>query len=179
MTSQYDDNYWDENDDTIDDSRDTKQFRELRKADRAKAARIKELEDRLASMSKAVRDRSVKDVLTARGLNPKIAAFIPSDIESSEDAIAKWVDEYGDVFGAAAPAQQESPAADEQGIPGVTTPGQLDPNIRTMSQNAQVASQGQPFAGDQAQLESLIASASSPEELNQLLFGNPNGPQAF
>ena len=174
MTSQYDENYWDENEDDL-DTRDTKQFRELRKADRAKAARIKELEDRLTSMSKQVRDRAVKDVLSSRGLNPKIAAFIPSDIETSEDAIAKWVDEYGDVFGAAAPVQQEA----EQGVPGVTTPAQLDPNIRTMSQNAQVASQGQPFSGDGAQLESLIASATTPEELNQILFGNPNGPQAF
>lgn len=177
MTTQYEDNYWDEDDDTV-DTRDSKQFRELRKADRAKAARIKELEERLTAMTSQVRTRTVKDVLESRGLNPKIAAFIPADLETTEDAIGKWVDEYGDVFGA--PAPQAAPAAEaQQDIPGVTTPAMLDPNVRTMSQNAQVATSGQPFAGDPAQLDSLIASASTPEELNQLLFGNPNGPTAF
>jgi hypothetical protein len=176
-TQQYDDNYWDEDED-VDSGQDSRQFKELRKADRSKAARIKELEEALTSMSKQVRDRSVKDVLQSRGLNPKIASFIPESVENSEEAIAKWVDEYGDVFGAP-PVAQETAQAETGDIPGVTTPAMLDPNIATMQANAQVASAGNPYAGDPGQLQSLIASASTAEELNTLLFGNPHGPSAF
>jgi hypothetical protein len=46
-------------------------------------------------------------VLQAKGLNPKIAAFIPQDIDTSEEAINNWVNEYGDVFGIQTPSEEK------------------------------------------------------------------------
>jgi hypothetical protein len=63
----------------------------------------------LSGLKTQTRQRTVKDVLQAKGLNPKIAAFIPQDIDSSEEEIIKWVNEYGDVFGIQT-SSEEKPA---------------------------------------------------------------------
>ena len=98
--------------DDEDDVQDTG-ITQLRKVNRALEKRAKELEQELASLKTQTRQRTVKEVLQAKGLNPKIAAFVPQDIEASEGAINQWVSEYGDVFGAPVQAQEEAkPAAD-------------------------------------------------------------------
>ena len=98
--------------DDEDDVQDTG-INQLRKVNRALEKRAKELEQELASLKTQTRQRTVKEVLQAKGLNPKIAAFVPQDIEASEEAINQWVSEYGDVFGAPVQAQEEAkPAAD-------------------------------------------------------------------
>ncbi len=100
--------YDDEDDDTSTDV-----VAQLRKVNRALEKRAKELEQELSGLKTQTRQRTVKEVLQAKGLNPKIAAFIPQDIDASEEAINQWVSEYGDVFGAPVPAQEEArPAAD-------------------------------------------------------------------
>jgi hypothetical protein len=98
--------------DDEDDVQDTG-INQLRKVNRALEKRAKELEQELSSLKNQTRQRTVKEVLQAKGLNPKIAAFVPQDIEASEEAINQWVNEYGDVFGAPVQAQEEArPAAD-------------------------------------------------------------------
>lgn len=100
--------YDDEEDDTSTDV-----VAQLRKVNRALEKRSKELEQELAGLKTQTRQRTVKEVLQAKGLNPKIAAFIPQDIDASEEAINQWVNEYGDVFGAPVQAQEEAkPTAD-------------------------------------------------------------------
>jgi hypothetical protein len=100
--------YDDEDDDTSTDV-----VAQLRKVNRALEKRAKELEQELSGLKTQTRQRTVKEVLQAKGLNPKIAAFIPQDIDASEEAINQWVNEYGDVFGAPAQEQEEAkPAAD-------------------------------------------------------------------
>jgi len=114
MATNYE--YDDEDDDTTTDV-----VGQLRKVNRALEKRAKELEQELSGLKKELeqelsglktqtRQRTVKDVLQAKGLNPKIAAFIPQDIDSSEEAITNWVNEYGDVFGIQTPSE-EKPAA--------------------------------------------------------------------
>jgi hypothetical protein len=92
MATNYE--YDDEDDDTTTDV-----VGQLRKVNRALEKRAKELEQELSGLRTQTRQRTVKDVLQAKGLNPKIAAFIPQDIDSSEESITNWVNEYGDVFG--------------------------------------------------------------------------------
>ena len=103
MATNYE--YDDEDDDTTTDV-----VSQLRKVNRALEKRAKELEQELSGLRTQTRQRTVKDVLQAKGLNPKIAAFIPQDIDSSEEAITNWVNEYGDVFGIQTPSE-EKPAA--------------------------------------------------------------------
>lgn len=86
--------------------------RQLRKAQRAADKRAKELETELLSLRSAQRENVIKSVLESKGLNPKVAKFIPADINPDEDAINQWIGEYGDVFGIAQAVQEQKSAPD-------------------------------------------------------------------
>lgn len=90
-------NYEDDEDDFELDSNDA--FSQLRKANKQKDKQLKEIQQELAELRKEKRDRTIKETLTARGVNPKIAAFIPQDIDLTEESLSNWLAENGDVFG--------------------------------------------------------------------------------
>lgn len=158
---------WDDDLD-LDDDGPQGDIPDLRKAHRALKRQYKELQEQFNAVQQSVRERSVKDVLAAKGLNEKIAAFIPDSITSPED-VSAWVEEYGDVFGAT-PAQ---PTSESQQKPPV------DPALEGLMRIAGAQSSGETFTGDADQMASLIASASNPQELNKILFGNAAGPAAY
>lgn len=86
--------------------------RQLRKAQRAADKRAKELEAELSTLRTAQRENVIKSVLESKGLNPKVAKFIPADITPDEDAINQWIGEYGDVFGIAQAVQEQKSSPD-------------------------------------------------------------------
>lgn len=89
--------YEDDEDDFTTESNDL--VKQLRKATKQKDKELAELRAQFEGVSKAQRERSIKDVLESRGVNSKIAKFIPSDVDSTEESLSKWLDENGDVFG--------------------------------------------------------------------------------
>ena len=91
--------YEDEDDDTttMDGSNDL--VKQLRKANKQKEKELAELKAQFGELSKAQKERAIKDVLAARGVNSKIAKFIPADIDPTEESLSKWLEENGDVFG--------------------------------------------------------------------------------
>lgn len=97
------DNYWDDEDEDDDFTpsyeSETDLVKKLRKALKAEQRKSKELESSLGELSKSQRERILKDVFTSRGVNPKVAAFVPADLDASEDAISTWLDQNADVFG--------------------------------------------------------------------------------
>jgi len=92
----------------------------VRKADRAKAKRIKELEDILAEREKSLAELSgkvkvtgVSEILKARGANPALAKYaLKDDVEASEEAVDAWLAENGSLFGY---QPQSAEASDESG----------------------------------------------------------------
>jgi len=107
------DNYWDDDDEDdtateqFDFTSDTDLVKKLRKALRAEQKKAKDLESSLGELTKAQRERVLKDVLTSKGVSMKVAQFIPSDLDASEDAINSWLEENGDVFGFSVQKKQE------------------------------------------------------------------------
>jgi hypothetical protein len=91
--------YEDDEDDvtTTDTSNDL--VKQLRKANKQKEKELADLKAQFEGVSKAQRERSIKDVLESRGVNSKIAKFIPSDLDPTEESLSKWLDDNGDVFG--------------------------------------------------------------------------------
>jgi len=77
--------------------------KQLRKANKQKEKELAELQAKMGELSKAQRERAIKDVLEARGVNKKIASFIPTDLDPTEESLSKWLDDNGDVFGIQAP----------------------------------------------------------------------------
>ena len=69
-------NYWDEDEDDQDTDNEghmdgSDLLKKLRKAKRNDEKRIKELTEQLEGLSKAQRERTVKEVLEQKGVNPK------------------------------------------------------------------------------------------------------------
>jgi hypothetical protein len=93
--SNYD--YEDDDDFTEDTSNDL--VKQLRKASKQKDKELQELRSQFETLSKGQRERAIKDALAARGVNSKIASFIPQDIDPTEESVSKWLEDYADVFG--------------------------------------------------------------------------------
>jgi hypothetical protein len=92
--------YEDDDDEvTTQDTSGNDVVKQLRKANKQKEKELAELRAQFEGISKAQRERSIKDVLESRGVNSKIAKFIPSDVDSTEESLSKWLDDNGDVFG--------------------------------------------------------------------------------
>jgi len=103
--------YEDEDDEiTTDTSNDL--VKQLRKAAKQKDKELQELRSQFENLSKGQRERAIKDVLASRGVNSKIASFIPQDIDPTEESLSKWLDDYADVFGFESSQPQATPNVD-------------------------------------------------------------------
>ena len=132
---------------------DTDLVKKLRKANRIQEKKIKDLETNLGSLTKAQRERIIKDTFTQKGVNAKIAAFVPADLEASEDAISGWLQEYGDVFGVQTPQKTELSQQDIAALRqmDVVTNGAMSP--------------------DRAEdLMMRVQNAASADELNSIIY---------
>lgn len=152
MANQYED---DDDYDFAEDNGPANLRKALKKAEKDR----KELEEQLSSLKSNLRQRSVKDVLEAKGVNSKIATFIPSNIEAPE-AIAAWLDEHADVFGFQSELQNSEPA--------LTEDARSDQRI-----NQAVNSSSSPSGEED--IMNRLANVNSREELDQLVFGKSMG----
>jgi len=83
-------------------------LKKVRRAERAKDKQVKELQAELESLRRFQREATISQVLAEKGVNPKVAKFIPADIEMSSDSISNWLTDNGELFGVAAPTQQSA-----------------------------------------------------------------------
>jgi hypothetical protein len=152
-------NYWDDEDEE-DTTAITGQesendlIKKLRKLDRSKEKRIKELEDQLGGYVKKEKEVSVKEVLEKQGVNPKAARLILKDLdEVTPESVTNWLEENGDLFGFT--KQEEAPVDDS--------------NLAELrKQNA--VTQGALTPDRAEDLAMRIDQAQSQEELNRILF---------
>ena len=142
-------NYWDDEDDLDNETNLTGDdlVKKLRKAKRADEKRIKELTEQLETLSKSQRERLVKEVLEAKGVNPKAARLILKDLDDvNEESVSTWLDDNSDLFG----LKKEEQQAEQQNInlaalrqQDIVTQGALPPNraedLETKLNNAQSA----------------------------------------
>ena len=107
---------WDDEDDDLDTDFGNEGgdlVKKLRKAKRADEKRIKELTEQLETLSKAQRERTVKEVLEKKGVNAKAARLILKDIdEVNEETVNNWLDDNADLFGIKVDAK-DTPAVSE------------------------------------------------------------------
>ena len=103
--------YEDDDDDFTNDSSNDL-VKQLRKASKQKDKELQELRSQFENLSKGQRERAIKDLLASRGVNSKIASFIPQDIDPTEESLSKWLDDNGDVFGIESGQTQASPNVD-------------------------------------------------------------------
>lgn len=80
---------------------DTKAFRNLRNAYKKQQKALAEAREAAEKATKVTRKSTLEGHLKAAKVNPKVAAFIPADVEATEDGVKAWLADYGDVFNAA------------------------------------------------------------------------------
>lgn len=152
------DNYWEDEEDedtpTGEFQSDSALVKQLRKQLKAEQRRLKDLENSYGELTKSQKERILKDVLSSKGVNQKIAQFIPSDIEASEDAISAWLDANGDVFGY---TPTPKPAVNQQDIASM------------QKMDAVLTGAETPATSDD--MQNRIANASSEEEILAILSG--------
>ena len=103
---------YDYEDDDFDTDSGNDLVKQLRKATKQKDKELAELKAQYEGLAKAQRERAIKDALASRGVNTKIASFIPQDIDPTEESVSKWLEDYADVFGAPQAATQATPNVD-------------------------------------------------------------------
>jgi hypothetical protein len=101
-----------EDDDDDFDSSNNDLVKQLRKANKQKDKEMADLKASFENLNKAQRERAIKDTLASRGVNSKIANFIPQDIDPTEESVSKWLEEYADVFGYQVEEKPQTPNVD-------------------------------------------------------------------
>lgn len=151
MSNNFED--WDDDEELVEEKpQGTDLVKKLRQADRAKEKRIKELETELTGLRSVQREATIKSVLESKGVSPKVAKFIPQDVEISAEAIDSWIEENADVFGLVKAQQQ-----------------QAEPDLATLRQIDALTTNAQSPAGID-DLLMRIQNAQSSEEINNMIF---------
>ena len=152
-------NYWDEDEDDLDTDNEVQMdgsdlLKKLRKAKRNDEKRIKELTEQLEGLSKSQRERTVKEVLEQKGVNPKAQRLILKDLDDiTEESVNNWLEDNGDLFGLTKPEVNE----------------ERELNRAALRQQDVVTQLGS--TPDRAEdLLSRINNAASAEELNQIIY---------
>ena len=152
-------NYWDEDEDDLDTDNEVQMdgsdlLKKLRKAKRNDEKRIKELTEQLEGLSKAQRERTVKEVLEQKGVNPKAQRLILKDLDDiTEESVNTWLEDNGDLFGLVQPEVNQ----------------ERELNRAALRQQDVVTQLGS--TPDRAEdLLSRINNAASAEELNQIIY---------
>ena len=155
-------NYWDDEEDDFDTEVEQQEpvgndlLKKLRKSDRAKEKRIKELETELNGFRKQNSERTVKEILEQEGVKPSLAKYVLKDLDSdvSVDSVKSWLLQNAEDFG-------------YEPNSGASKISEAD---RRELRNQDSLTEGA-VSPDRAQdLEMRIANAASAEELQRILY---------
>src|SRR5665647_1902579 len=110
---------------TIDQPDDTGLAKDLRKQLREARKELVQKDTEIGTLRDEKRASTVTDELKSKGVNAKVAALIPKDIESTPEAVEKWLTEWAEVFNIS--VQEELGSAPETGgnapLSGAEVPG--------------------------------------------------------
>jgi hypothetical protein len=154
MSNNYQD--WDDEDFDLEDDQPTQRVngtdlvKQLRKTIKELEKKNRELDGKVSEYTSKQRQEVIQKVLEERGVNPKVAKLIPSDVDATNvDALNEWLEEYGDAFGI---PQSENSTADVDNLKRINS-----------------ATQGAAMPDNVDDIENMIGNAESEEELFNIL----------
>ena len=123
------------------------------------SSKLKELSEENASLKAGQRKADLNQILQDNGYSPKIANFMPTDLELTSESIKAWLDENGDVFSGARLGQ---PATEER-----TTAPPSKPEAQVKMDMAEIGPESTITVP--ADLEARMNSAKTMDELMAVL----------
>jgi len=110
---------------TIDQPDDTGLAKDLRKQLREARKELVQKDTEIGTLRDEKRASTVTDVLKTKGINVKVAALLPENIEPTKEAVEKWLTEWAEVFNIS--IQEDLGTAPETGgnasLTGAEVPG--------------------------------------------------------
>ncbi len=132
-------------------------------------ARLKQLEkenrdllEKVTRAEAAQRTTSLKEILAGKKRNPKLATLIPSNVDSTPEAIEAWLKDYADLF----PAQASPQTPDDDGSDdtGDNNPGDMDQQyVDTINAMARMAAASNNAAAPKTKPEDLYRKIIDPD----------------
>lgn len=129
---------------------------------------LKLLREENGTLKKTQHKASVSDLIKAKGFDPDIAKFVPTDVPASEEAVTKWLETEGKFFAKPTTGETTDSDADNTGDSngdGFAVPPELMEALGLVSN----ASSGTLTPTKPADAMSKIRNASNPAELLEFL----------
>ena len=136
---------------------DSNLVKDLRRQIKALSKDKSDLSTKLTTIEGSFRERSLADTLTAKGVNAKVAKFIPPDV-TGDEAITKWLDENAEAFNFTVKAEEKT-----QTITPTTNTADI-----AESKRLQALGQGAKSPSNMGDITARLASAKTDDELNAL-----------
>jgi len=175
------DQWWidDADDDEVEEAPPAPAPRDLRAQLKAVLKKNKELENQLSSARGEARRANIGNYFREKGINPKLAKYIPPDIDPTPEALDKWVSEDGELFNIRPSVNGNENEAPESPEGAPVLPGADGLNVTPDVQagwNAIGAGTANALPPDKVKdLEAAINGASNQEELKKILFSHGAG----
>lgn len=119
-----------------------------------------------------VRKSNISTFFQTKGINPKLAKYVPVDIDPTEEALTKWVTDDGELFNIKLTPPAEKPAESPTGETGTTGTPEVPESVSDgWSQITNSTANALP-AGKEEDLMAQISSASDMDALQKVLFSN-------
>lgn len=113
-------------------SRLRKALKAQQKANKAQADELEATREEVLGLKKSVQKKSIAELLEAKGAKPSLAKYV-GDIEPTEEAIEKWLDENGDDFGYKKPEAGKPEGGTTDAAGQVEMPAELAQILAQMS----------------------------------------------
>lgn len=140
----------------------------------AALAENKKLADQLAKAQDQARQATVSQVLAAKGVSPKVAKLLPTDVEPTAEAIEKWLGDYEDLFAVRKPEDAQTPETQQQ-----TETEELDPAeavfAEMMQKMGQATNSGKAPGRDADLLSVLNDKSLTQDKLLELIHAQGGG----
>jgi len=153
MATQYDEDEYDYEDEASSGKGLRAQIKKL-------LAEKEELQSKLSTFEVKETERSVTEILAAKGVNSKVAKYLLADGVSGEEAINAWLDENADVFGFSINADEASETTKQVADVNPDTVKAVN-RLNNLGQSAQTP-------GKLQDIETRMANASNEAELAEL-----------
>lgn len=139
-----------------------------------------ELKTKNSELQVNLRKSSIGSYFRDKGINPKLARYVPVDLDPTEENLAKWIEDDGELFNikpAEKPADGTTPPPEGDGTqkPAETvSEGSTASFEQAWNQINGTTSTALP-PGKEGDLMSQIASANDLESLQKLIFSHGGG----